>query len=1727
MAVEGGYGAGSFARLNTEIERSAVYFGAATGAARTFVSTLSTFTEFDRQLRLTNSVADGTAQTFAAMRDAAISFSTTTTTSATEAAQAMYFLASAGYSVQQSIQAMNGVLLLSQATMADTSKTADLIVATLNQYGLSAAHASEVADIFTASITTSQATLEKLQYAMRQVGPVAGYMGQSVRETTAWLDALFQSGLRGEQAGTALRNILLRLVQPTQNAASIMRTLGVDVVDPLTLKFSGLKQIMEGFTGQGLTAGTIKQLVGDEASAGFKILLRAVTENKDAAAEAQKNLAAGQARGATGDELKTLQDNAEKAKSAYEQMYDALDPEKHTSVRIAVQNMEAFGNQMKVARNEITAFAISVGETMAGALSGPIHILGELGDGFTKLSRESQSNISSFTLEAAGLALLVMRSQALRNNFMGLLTLQMPQHFKSMTDEVSKLAPALQGAASGLTKVSASVSVPGVSTGRTGTLNRMEYLNMFGGGASPNYSSELDRLSGTTARERELGQDYYRTTSRGSIIDTRPGQMGFVSNAEIDRRVAARVQQEIASLRASVPVQTFPVPPTPTLFERAAGIAGTVGRGVGGAIGATVGALGGPVGALITAAAAADIGKMIADAVSAYLNRNVVHEAQASFAGIDKMIELTANLLKQNSPAEALSTSIGTVKATQEAVEQIGKRWRDIAEANVGKGPLVEGVVKSWTGELKGHGVSDEDIDFILKNRTFSRGAGWTTGIAGEPVYNTGERIRGTEGLDQDKLEKELDYTIRLKEIQGQFGQAVQKFHDATVSFETTRAIVGSGPTLEQVQNAQSKEEKERLIRPFTVMQNLSMELEKLEAEAYRLQRSARGDPQGNFEASMSTLYELDTKRIQVLLGDYSKNVQTQMTQLAQVNVPGMLGLPGTPGVIDIARLHSDLLKEFGGPMAAQAHSAEIQARILEALNQNIQTVFKGAPEQQVHESEVYQKIITPLIEVLTRGFASQTRQLAPGQIAPITGSPITTPGAYGVPGAVMNYGSTGALGAPGANLTQIETASGLKVTVNKAAADAFKAFLDALEAEGYKIGSIGGYAMRNIAGTDKLSEHAYGAAIDINPAQNPQGGNTTNMPADVQQLAARYGLIWGGLWSGKSYDPMHFQYGGSRPDLVDPNSVSRGPAALTTASNIDVANQQGNINRMKEEELKIALQILETQTATKLVVAERELKAVEMNADDFRGIALAKAKVEEIKKESDVRKEALKAQYMVAPPNVITAQQDYAKNFATQAKLEVEQNRERSQRDVGVNEENLRRQREIALLTARSNVATSQEALAIYQQSRGGAVSQPLGVALINVEQTKLALDYAREIDAIQKQIVDLQSRSKQTPENQKIINELTQEKAVLEQIYGIEQKRLSGAEALAKAMHDEANAANERYKSDNQYTGGVLEGFTYAAKKNMIDSQDEMFRLGVEGFKGASDKLGTAFAQALQGKVGQAKQTLIQWESDLATMVTKAAFNRLLVNPLLDLVLGKEGGANSGSGPTGSSGGLTGSGGSGGGGLLGSAASLASGEASRGIFGRMWDSIFGTSTRTVAGGGLGLFPSTEFQSAGTAAAIAEGGYQGGFLFDAMGDAWMGGMPIRAYAKGGVIRRYASGEIFDTPTSFPMADGGTGLLGEAGPEAIMPLRRTASGRLGIEMAGGGGHTIHYNPNIAINLGDTGSGAASRGNRIDPRQAQQLSDQIHRTTQEAVLHTIRNEQRPGGMLFNQSEGLRS
>lgn len=110
------------------------------------------------------------------------------------------------------------------------------------------------------------------------------------------------------------------------------------------------------------------------------------------------------------------------------------------------------------------------------------------------------------------------------------------------------------------------------------------------------------------------------------------------------------------------------------------------------------------------------------------------------------------------------------------------------------------------------------------------------------------------------------------------------------------------------------------------------------------------------------------------------------------------------------------------------------------------------------------------------------------------------------------------------AELVTFGVPGGARFTTAKKVAPQFSAFLHELASSGYTINpkTSGGYNYRNIAGTPKLSQHAYGNAIDLNWDANPQGQAKHNLPANVGELAAKHGLAWGGNFSRP--DPMHFE---------------------------------------------------------------------------------------------------------------------------------------------------------------------------------------------------------------------------------------------------------------------------------------------------------------------------------------------------------------------------------------------------------------------------------------------------------------------------------------------------------------------------------------------------------------------------------------------------------------------------
>lgn len=128
-------------------------------------------------------------------------------------------------------------------------------------------------------------------------------------------------------------------------------------------------------------------------------------------------------------------------------------------------------------------------------------------------------------------------------------------------------------------------------------------------------------------------------------------------------------------------------------------------------------------------------------------------------------------------------------------------------------------------------------------------------------------------------------------------------------------------------------------------------------------------------------------------------------------------------------------------------------------------------------------------------------------------------------------------------NIVDLKLPDGKTIQVNKYAKLSFQGFLQDLAATGYDISTVAGYNVREIAGTNTPSQHSWGNAIDINADQNPNRNDNvkiTNLPDNISDLAAKWGLSWGGDWKTKK-DTMHFEWTG----VVTPAMAAAGGGRL------------------------------------------------------------------------------------------------------------------------------------------------------------------------------------------------------------------------------------------------------------------------------------------------------------------------------------------------------------------------------------------------------------------------------------------------------------------------------------------------------------------------------------------------------------------------------------------------------
>ncbi|MFZ4870944.1 phage tail tape measure protein [Enterococcus faecium] len=289
--------------------------------------------DFEAQMSRVKAISGATGDTFEQMKQQAIDLGAKTAFSAKESAAGMETLASAGFSAQEIMKAMPGLLDLAAVSGGDVALASENTATALRGFGLEASEAGHVADVFARAAADTNAEVGDMGEALKYVAPVANSMGISLEETAAAIGIMSDAGIKGSQAGTTLRGALSRLARPTKAMQDTMDNLGVSFYDadgkmkPLKTQVELLKKAFEGLTPE-QQQNALVTLYGQESLSGMMAL---IDKGPDSLGKLTKSLK--DSDGAADNMARTMQDNMN---SSIEQMFGAFE-----SAAIVIQKILA------------------------------------------------------------------------------------------------------------------------------------------------------------------------------------------------------------------------------------------------------------------------------------------------------------------------------------------------------------------------------------------------------------------------------------------------------------------------------------------------------------------------------------------------------------------------------------------------------------------------------------------------------------------------------------------------------------------------------------------------------------------------------------------------------------------------------------------------------------------------------------------------------------------------------------------------------------------------------------------------------------------------------------------------------------------------------------------------------------------------------------------------------------------------------------------------------------------------------------------------------------------------------------------------------------------------------------------------------------------------------------------------------------------------------------------
>lgn len=264
---------------------------------------------FEASMSKVQAVSGASNEQLQRLSDKAKEMGATTKFSATEAADAMNYMAMAGWKTEDMLNGIDGIMNLAAASGEDLATTSDIVTDALTAFGLTAQDSTHFADVLAAASSNANTNVSMMGETFKYVAPVAGSLGYSAEDCAVAIGLMANSGIKASQSGTALRSMFSRLAKPSKEVKEAMEKLNISLTDShgnmksLDTLMGDLRNSFSGLS-ESEKAEMASSLAGQEAMSG----LLAIVNASDADFNKLKDAIYG-ADGASAKMAETMQDN--------------------------------------------------------------------------------------------------------------------------------------------------------------------------------------------------------------------------------------------------------------------------------------------------------------------------------------------------------------------------------------------------------------------------------------------------------------------------------------------------------------------------------------------------------------------------------------------------------------------------------------------------------------------------------------------------------------------------------------------------------------------------------------------------------------------------------------------------------------------------------------------------------------------------------------------------------------------------------------------------------------------------------------------------------------------------------------------------------------------------------------------------------------------------------------------------------------------------------------------------------------------------------------------------------------------------------------------------------------------------------------------------------------------------------------------------------------------------